>query len=313
MKRLLTICVSVLLSACSSPRPAAKQLEPDEVPAPVNRLLFGGDVMLTRHVEKVWRSRKDPAWPFREIATEFAKADLAFVNLESPFHPKPGPPRSGMVFRASPEAIESLKLAGIDVVSLANNHVRDGLDDGLLFTMDWLKKNGVAFAGAGRSQEEARKGVILQRNGVKFGFLAYTYDQRNGNHKTDDPRINGLDLVRLREDIRDIRREANVTIVSLHAGKEYAPRPDAEQIQLAHAAIEAGATLVVGHHPHVVQPCEDYRTGVICYSLGNLIFDQTIRGTNQGLVLEAEFKGPMLRKARTRKIEIRNTQPVFVP
>lgn len=311
MKRLHAISVSLFLLAACSPAPTRREVPPEVVP-PINRLLFGGDVMLTRQVGVVAAQQKDPAWPFRQIAADFAKADIAFVNLESPFTDKGAPTRSGMVFRADPANIAGLVLAGIDVVSFANNHTRDSHEYGLLYTLDLLDRNKIAVAGVGRDEAGARAGVVLERQGVKFGFVAYTYDQRNGNHQTDDARINGLDLVRLREDIGSMRSRSNVTIVSIHAGTEYAKQPNEQQRLMAQAAIEAGAALVIGHHPHVTQPCEDYRTGVICYSLGNLVFDQTIAGTNESFVAEADFKGPSLRKVRLRKVKIQNTQPVFV-
>ena len=311
MKRLHAISVSLFLLAACSPAPTRREVPPEVVP-PINRLLFGGDVMLTRQVGVVAAQQKDPAWPFRQIAADFAKADIAFVNLESPFTDKGAPTRSGMVFRADPANIAGLVLAGIDVVSFANNHTRDSHEYGLLYTLDLLDRNKIAVAGVGRDEAGARAGVVLERQGVKFGFVAYTYDQRNGNHQTDDARINGLDLVRLREDIGSMRSRSNVTVVSIHAGTEYAKQPNEQQRLMAQAAIEAGAALVIGHHPHVTQPCEDYRTGVICYSLGNLVFDQTIAGTNESFVAEADFKGPSLRKVRLRKVKIQNTQPVFV-
>jgi poly-gamma-glutamate synthesis protein (capsule biosynthesis protein) len=217
-----------------------------------------------------------------------------------------------MVFKAPPPSVEGLKLAGIDVVSTANNHARDQHEYGLLFTLDWLAKNGIAATGTGKSEAEARKGVVISRNGVNFGFLAYTYDQLNGNHPADDPRINGLDIPRMRTDVADIRQRSNVTIVSMHAGTEYARQPHRGQKEFAMAAIEAGATLVIGHHPHVVQPCEEYRTGVICYSLGNLVFDQKAPGTNEGLVAEAEFRGFSLRRLKTHKVKISGTVPAFL-
>ena len=312
MKRLPVISVSLLLIGAGCAGPPKKKEAPKESPPPINRLLFGGDVMLTRRVGEVAAEQKDPAWPFRQIAADFAKADLAFVNLESPFTDKGAPTRTGMVFRADPVNLAGLLLAGIDVVSFANNHARDAHEYGLRYTLDLLEGNKMAVAGVGRDEAAARAGVVLERQGVKFGFVAYTYDQRNGNHKTDDARINRLDLVRLREDIGVIRGRSNVTIVSIHAGTEYAKQPNAQQRLMAQAAIEAGAVLVIGHHPHVTQPCEDYRTGVICYSLGNLVFDQTIAGTNDGVVAEAEFKGPSLWKVRLRKVKILNTQPVFL-
>jgi poly-gamma-glutamate synthesis protein (capsule biosynthesis protein) len=303
----------LLLTSCgpsgTREQPKKKEADVPELPPPINRLVFGGDVMLSRHVAERFQASKDPAAPFRKIAPFFRDADLAFVNLESPFSDKGRPPAAGMVFKAPPDAIEGLKLAGIDVVSTANNHARDQHEYGLLYTLDHLEKNGIAAAGTGRDEASARAGVVLERNRVKFAFLAYTYDQRNGNHKEDDPRINGLGIPRMREDVAAIRQRSNITVVSMHAGAEYAKAPVAEQQQFARAAIEAGATLVIGHHPHVVQPCEEYRTGIICYSLGNLVFDQTKPGTNEGLVAEAEFKGFSLRRLRTHKVRIVNTVP----
>lgn len=304
------------LTGCGGP-PSAGKNEPatkraPEVPPPINRLVFGGDVMLSRHVAKRMAAAKDPALPFRRIAPFFKGADLAFLNLESPFSDKGPPPTTGMVFKAPPEAIEGLLLAGIDVVSTANNHSRDQHEYGLLYTLDWLEKHRIAAVGSGRDDAAARRGAILTANSVRFGFLAFTYDQRNGNHPSDDNRINGLDIQRLREDVAAIRQRSNITIVSMHAGAEYATTPHPTQQQFARAAVEAGASLVIGHHPHVVQPCEEYHTGVICYSLGNLVFDQTIPGTNDGLVVEAEFKGFSLRKVRTHKVRIADTIPDFV-
>lgn len=311
MRGLIAAIAAVGLIGCASkPKeaPAARKQE-IEIPPPINRLVFGGDVMLSRHVAARIRAGQDPSLPFRKIAPFFKDADLAFLNLESPFSDKGAPPTAGMVFKAPPEAVEGLQLAGIDVVSTANNHSRDQHEYGLLYTLDWLEKNRIAAIGTGRDEAAARRGVVLTANTVKFGFLGYTYDQRNGNHKDDDGRINGLDIVRLREDIAAIRKISNVTVVSMHAGIEYAKTPHPSQQQFARAAIEAGATLVIGHHPHVVQPCEEYQTGVICYSLGNLVFDQTAPGTNDGLVVEAEFKGFSLRKLRTHKIRIIDTVP----
>ena len=314
MRLSLVALFALGLVGCGGTAPQPKQAPAPrkadvEVPPPINRLVFGGDVMLSRHVAQRMKASGDPALPFRRIAPFFKEADLAFVNLESPFSDKGTPPTAGMVFKAPPEGIEGLLAAGIDVVSTANNHTRDQHEYGLLYTLDWLDKHKIAAVGTGRDEAAARRGVVLTANTVKFAFLGYTYDQRNGNHKDDDNRVNGLDIVRLREDIAAIRQISNVTVVSMHAGVEYAKAPHPQQQQFARAAIEAGATLVIGHHPHVVQPCEEYQTGVICYSLGNLVFDQTAPGTNDGLVVEAEFKGFSLRKLRTHKVKIVDTVP----
>lgn len=306
---LLAISALGIVSSCKGPeRAAAHDEKPEAKDPPRTRLVFGGDVMLSRYVAKLARSKNDPAWPFRNIAPLFAQADIAFVNLESPFCA--GRPLDyGMVFRAQPAMIEGLKLAGIDVVSTANNHARDCGEAGITQTLDLLEANGIAAAGTARSEEALRRGAVLERNGLKFGFLAYTYDQRNGNHHDDDQRIAGMDIESMRQDVRNMREHAGVIIISMHAGYEYQPKPNAQQKLFARAAIDSGATLVIGHHPHVIQPSETYRNGAIFYSLGNLIFDQDPPATKRGLVVTATFTADKLESLSTLTVRIENTAP----
>ncbi|HUS05071.1 MAG TPA: CapA family protein [Bryobacteraceae bacterium] len=274
---------------------------------PRTTLTFGGDVMLSRYVGKLARMKNDPAWPFRAIAPLFAAADIAFVNLESPFCPTRSAD-AGMVFKAQASMMEGLMLAGIDVVSTANNHARDCGPAGIEGTLDLLRKNGIAAAGTATSEARLREGVVLERNGIKFGFLGYTYDQRNGNYPQDDERIAGMNIGRMQEDVSGmLTRGAGAVIVSMHAGDEYQPRPNRQQKMFARAAIEAGASLVIGHHPHVVQPSEAYQGGVIFYSLGNLIFDQDLPGTRRGLIVNAVFSAAKLDSVSALTVKIENT------
>jgi poly-gamma-glutamate capsule biosynthesis protein CapA/YwtB (metallophosphatase superfamily) len=274
------------------------------------RIVFGGDVMLSRFVGRLARERRDPALPLRDLAPYFAAADIAFVNLESPFSDRGRPVEKGMVFKAEPEMIGGLELAGIDVVSTANNHARDGGDYGIGFTLDWLDKHGIAAVGSGRSEEAAHSGVVLERNGLRFGFLGYTFDQSNGNYTDFDERIAVLDVARMRRDVAAMRTRADVTIVSMHAGIEYAARPNQQQIAFAHAAVDAGARVVVGHHPHVVQPWERYGSGVIYYSLGNLVFDQFQRSeTQRGALGQVDFSGATVARAALLPVKIVRTVP----
>jgi poly-gamma-glutamate capsule biosynthesis protein CapA/YwtB (metallophosphatase superfamily) len=276
------------------------------------RIVFGGDVMLSRFVGRLARERRDPALPMRDLAPYFAAADIAFVNLESPFSDRGRPVEKGMVFKAEPEMIGGLELAGIDVVSTANNHARDGGEYGIEFTLDWLEKHGIAAAGSGRSEEAAHSGVVLERNGLRFGFLAYTFDQSNGNYTDFDERIAVLDVARMRRDVAAMRTHADVVIVSMHAGIEYAARPNQQQVAFAHAAIDAGARVVVGHHPHVVQPWERYGSGVIYYSLGNLVFDQFQRAeTQRGALGQVDFSGAAVARAALLPVTIVRTVPRF--
>lgn len=288
----------------------AGQFETPPPPPIFNRLVFGGDVMLSRYVGALAEAKKDPAWPLRGIASLFSAADIAFVNLEAPFSDHGPPPRKGMVFKTAPDMIAALDLAGIDVVSTANNHSRDCGAYGIGFTLGLLAQHGIAAVGTGTTGDAAHDGVVLERHGVRFGFLAYTFDQSNGNYKDKDDRVAMLDEKRVAQDIAALSRHADVVIVSMHAGIEYQPKPNEAQQRFARAAIDAGAKLVIGHHPHVIQPVEEYRGGVIFYSLGNLVFDQfQRRETQKGLIVQALFAGTTLLKYDVIPVDIVQTVP----
>ncbi len=202
----------------------------------------------------------------------------------------------------------------MDVVSTANNHARDQSGHGVEFTLDWLRQHGIAAAGSGRSPEEAHAGAILVRNGLRFGFLGYTYDQSNGNHRDTDERVAVLDVATMRRDVAALLRRADVVVVSMHAGNEYWSKVVPQQKEFAHAAIDAGASIVVGHHPHVVQPWERYHDGVIFYSLGNLVFDQFQRvETQHGWLAEVVFKGTALARTQVLPVDILQSGPRLAP
>ena len=276
----------------------------------VTRLILGGDVMLSRHVGRVARSQHDPAFPLRDLAPVLQAADIAFVNLESPFSDKGQVVEHGMIFKAEPEMIASLKVAGIDIVSTANNHARDQGSYGVEFTLDWLERHQIGAVGSGKTAEAAHAGAVIERNGIRFGFLAYTYDQANGNHSDTDDRVAVMDLACLRRDLAAMRARVDVAIVSMHAGTEYANKPNAQQTAFAQAAIDGGARVVVGHHPHVTQSWERRGEGAIFYSLGNLVFDQFQRvETQHGGLADIVFEGPRLARANLIPVDIVGTAP----
>lgn len=273
---------------------------------------LGGDIMLARYVYRYAQQRKDPKWPFQRIQQYLQQVDLAFANLESPFAENGPFFEERMVFRAHPSMVEGLTAAGFDVVSTANNHTRDAGSHGIEFTLRHLEKHGIRAVGTALRAEERAKGVVLERKGVRFGFLGYTFDQRNGNHADDDPRIAMMDARTVGRDVEALSREAQVIVVSMHAGWEYWTKPNDLQVSFARAAIDAGATIVAGHHPHVVQPVEVYKHGVIFYSLGNLVFDQAQRpGVRQGAVAEVGFEGTKLHWHKLYDVTIRETVPSF--
>lgn len=239
-------------------------------------LLFGGDAMLSRVVGSKTVASKNWGWPFAHISSTLAAADLTIINLESPFtignnHVVT---TGSFSFNADPMMVQGLKDAGVDLVSLANNHILNQGRKGLADTMSVLQENGIAFAGAGLNETAARQPVIKEVGGVKIGFLAYAYPDDYQVATEKQPGTANLDADKMRADVAALKPQVDLVIILLHAGTEYENQPNKQQIAFAHAAIDAGADLIVGHHPHWVQQVEQYNGKTIIYSLGNLVFDQ---------------------------------------
>ncbi|MBV9761750.1 MAG: CapA family protein [Acidobacteriaceae bacterium] len=297
--------LAIALSAAVSAVGALQAPEPA-----FNRIIFAGDVMFCRAVRRQILAARDPALPFRKIAPLMAASDIAFVNLESPFSDRGPYLDTGLIFHAPPDTIAGLRLAGVSVASTANNHSRDCGDHGVTFTVDWLRSHGIEPLGSSESEARTHEGVVLTRHGVRFGFLGYTFDQQNGNWHDIDKRIALTDIGALCRDVTALRKHADVVIVSMHNGVEYRTRPSGSQTAFARAAIDAGATLVIGHHPHVVQQWERYNGGLIFYSLGNFIFDQYQReATQHGEVVQASFLGAHVLAVHVMRVRITPTGP----
>jgi poly-gamma-glutamate capsule biosynthesis protein CapA/YwtB (metallophosphatase superfamily) len=274
------------------------------------RWLFAGDVMFSRAVRRTILTAKDPALPFRKIAPLTSTADITFINLETPFSDKGPYHEDGLIFHAAPEMIAALQLGGVTVASTANNHSRDCAAHGVEYTVEWLRSHGISPVGSSLSARETHEGVVLTSKGVRFGFLAYTYDQKNGNWKDIDERIAIADPEVMKRDVRSLKGRVDVVIVSMHHGIEYIVKPSKGQIAFAHGAIDAGADLVVGHHPHVVQPTETYRGRQIYYSLGNFVFDQYQRqATQHGSMVEVSFLGTKVLSTYVLPVKITPTGP----
>ena len=268
-----------------------------------------GDVMLSRYVGERIRSKGDPRAPFLRTAEILEEADVTFCNLESPFYDEGSPIEDAMIFRADPETIEGLKYAGFDIVSLANNHFGDQGVAGMSFTFSHLNKNGIEFTGAGENEVKAREPRIIERNGVKFAFLGYT-DIESGIREdyvatSEKPGVALLAKESLMQDIRRAKKQAHVVIVSMHWGTEYEESPTKRQRMFAHLAVDSGALLVLGHHPHVIQPLEEYKGGYIFYSLGNFVFDQMqSEKTRTGLIARISFEGGQIEEVETIRVVI---------
>ncbi len=272
-----------------------------------------GDVMLNRGVEYVIKTRGngDFRFPFLKIADDLKGAKLLFGNLEGPISDKGTKVGSIYSFRNVPEAIEGLAFAGFDMISLSNNHAFDYGRTALEDTFLRLKENGIDYLGAGLNEEEAFSPIIKEINGTKIGFLAYTdlgpEVWKAAERTSGIAWISGGDFEKIKEDIKLAKEKVGILIVSLHSGEEYQKIPTQFQIDFSKMAIDAGADIVVGHHPHVIQRSEKYKDGWIFYSLGNFIFDQGFsQETMKGEIIEVLIERGKIKEVKPKLIKMNN-------
>jgi len=269
-------------------------------------LFFGGDVMLARHVQVLHEACGDYTCAWNGIAEDFSAADFAMVNLESPFSDSGPYPTEGFTFKVKPDGMSGMEFAGIDAVWLANNHFGNGDIYGMSYTLQILAERSIAYVGAGQNSTQAYQGMLYTLPEVTLGFVNQSYDVSWYKASASTPGIATYDLDKLAASIRELRSQgADIVIATFHGGIEYVREPDEYQIEFAHAAIDAGADLVVGHHPHWVQQMEVYKQKYIFYSLGNLIFDQNwSKETSQGLVLKVDVKNRQINSIELKPVII---------
>lgn len=282
-------------------------------------LFFAGDIMLARGVENIWRKNGDSRFPFLKIAEEIQKSDIAFANLEGPISQKGENQKIKYSFRFSPEVVDGLKFAGFDVLSLANNHIFDWGKEAVKDTVEILIENNIAPVGAGLNYLEANSPAILEAAGVKIAISAYETIEpfsKYADADKDRPGKSSFDLERVKNEIAGLKqlKIADIVVVSLHWGDEYQTRSNKKQREIGRALVEAGADLIVGHHPHVAQEIERYKNGWIAYSLGNFIFDQNFsEETMRGLMLKAIIQNKKIVEIEPVEIKINNSfQPEII-
>jgi poly-gamma-glutamate synthesis protein (capsule biosynthesis protein) len=233
---------------------------------------FAGDVVFANHFEYYVKNRFD--YPFKRFP-EFGRADISMVNLENPLTTSRDASDKTFVFRARPDYVRVLQNGGVDLVTLANNHMYDYKEAGMLETIRHLDEAGILHVGAGKNEQAARSAVIIHKKKVRLGFLGYYGLRRHsGCHPaTADSAGTALRKLRLiRQDIRALRDSVDFIFVNFHWGLEKEHLPQDEQIWFAHKTIDYGADMIIGHHPHVLQGIEKYKGKYIVYSLGNFIF-----------------------------------------
>ena len=292
--------VALLLGACSKPaEPEAPQAPETPVakhegaPRKDLTVMMVGDINLGRQLgRQLVAGRKD--FPFQYVRSELSGADITFGNLESQISDQQGQTEgsSNYVFTGPPQGADELANAGFDVVSTANNHAWDYGERAMRETLSNLKRVGIAAAGTGENIEEAYQAAIIERNGWRVAVLGVT-GIFNSPFETSPARnhVAWADPVLVSLRIKELKRDgADVVIVSYHGGVEYSPTPTDETRAFVRGCIDAGADVVVGHHPHVTQGVEFYKGKPIFYSLGNFVFKQFDPWTDRGLAVRMTFR-----------------------
>jgi gamma-polyglutamate biosynthesis protein CapA len=234
----------------------------------VIKLLFVGDVMMTRSVEKNVKNLNESfIFPFKNVLGYLRSFDYVISNLEGPIAVSGVKIGSKYSFRMKPRVADALSKANIKIVNLANNHIFDYGKIAFEDTLRNLDKNGIRYFG------NSYEPLIIEKYGIKIGFLGFSQFLKHLEVKENKP---GIAVVneKLPEIIKKAKEKVDVLFVSFHWGEEYENLANNEQRKLARLAIDSGADLVIGHHPHVIQDIEKYKDKFIFYSLGNFIFDQ---------------------------------------
>lgn len=214
----------------------------------------------------------DYSYLFKNSAPIFQKDDITIVNLETTFTTANKRAEKIFTFKAPPEFSKALSLGSIEGVNISNNHIKDYLDKGFSDTISTLKVNKINYFGENNKW-------VKEINGVRFGFLGYTGWEYNNNL-----------INKLKKDINELKAENCVVIINFHWGEENSYNPNSTQKSIAHYAVDQGADLVIGHHPHVIQGIEKYKDKIICYSLGNFCFGGNSNPRDKDtFVLQAKF------------------------
>lgn len=270
-----------------SPSPSAR-------PGKIITLMAVGDIMLGRTMGDLIME-EGPEAPFLNTGETLSTADITVGNLECPISTRGLGEDKKYTFRAPITAGESLAVAGFDLVSLANNHILDYGSLGLEDTLQTLASNQIHAVGAGMDNTEAYAPVFIEVDGLRLAFLAFAdipptdYDYLAWEAGPNKPGVAWAHEQKVREGVQAAKNQADIVIVLVHNGYEFIETVASHQLEIARLAIDSGASLVIGSHPHVLQRIEPYRDGLIVYSMGNFVFDNFLFPPNYSAILAVEL------------------------
>lgn len=279
-------------------------------------ILFVGDIMLDRDVRFVTEKSGDWRWPFLRIGSLTNSADITVANLEGPISDRGKKQSSMYAFRFDPRSVQGLKYAGFDLVSLANNHMWDYGADALKDTLAYLSSASIAYSGAGSNYQSAHDATILEiGDGTKIAFLSYT-DIIVPEARTfaSGVGVTFFDELQMQKDIATAKERADLVVAMFHMGDEYKPFHNQKQDKIFKKAVDSGADLVIGHHPHVIQDDVLYGQAQIFYSLGNFVFDQNFsKETMEGLAVKVNIYDKKITSSEKIKFNISPSHQPYLP
>jgi poly-gamma-glutamate capsule biosynthesis protein CapA/YwtB (metallophosphatase superfamily) len=254
-----------------------------------------------------------PRYPWESAGAALRKADIAFGNLECAVSDRGTPFPKQFNFRAAPGALEGLRRhAGIDVLNLANNHVGDFGPDAMLDTVQAVERLGMLAVGAGRDLRRASAPRVVERLGLRIAFVGFSNILPAEFAATEEgPGVTWATPDAVARAVRAARRRSDVVVATFHWGIEKATFETAEQQQLAGIAADAGANLVIGAHPHVLQPLRREGAALVAYSLGNFVFGAQSSATATTGILETDLTAEGVAAARWRRGRIVGGRPVL--
>ncbi len=277
-------------------------------------LAAGGDVNLGAGIGDAIAA-DGPDSPWTSVAPVLRAADLAIVNLECAVSNRGTPvPGKEYVFRGEPRALAGAARAGVDIASVANNHSLDYGTDAFLDTLRHARRAGVRPVGGGGDLAAARRPTVVVRGGLRIAVLAYSdvrplgFDAAEGK-----PGTARAETTWIAQDVAQARRRADTVVVYFHWGTELATTPDARQRSFAEAALDAGASVVLGAHPHVLQPLERRGRQVVAWSLGNFVFGAVSSSTTASGILLVGLGADGVRSAELLRARIEGFRPLLDP
>jgi len=273
-----------------------------------------GDIMLGHRAEP-YLEKYGPGYPFVNILPVLRQADLVVGNQECPISTRgEAVPDKKFTLRVGKQGVAALKAAGIGIVTLANNHILDFGPLALQDTLSALSENDILFTGAGMDLSDAREPALIKVKERTIAFLSYSltfplefYASRNR------PGTAPGYAEYVRADIAQVRPKADLVVVSFHWGAELMTAAKAYQVDLGRKAIDWGADLVLGHHPHILQELELYKGKLIAYSLGNFTFGSESDKTTSSMILLCTFRGKALERVEAVPIDVNNYRVAYQP